>query len=278
MSLAVYNRVTTDGAGNAVAGAHVEVRIEVPGQPLAVLYSDRAGTLVLGNPFDTDTNGKFTFYVVGGAYQVRVYTGASGAPTSEQIFRYEAIGLNAESDSIAQRTQRIVTAAGTDTISTSDAEDIIVRKTVAAASRVVLPLSSSVTKSIKVVDGKFDANTNNITVVPKRPTTVTMTLASPCVIAAAAHGRAVNDPVSFETTGALYTGLSADTQYYVKTVPDADHITVSLTPGGAAINTSGSQSGVHTMGTDTIMGGASYIIDSNGASIQLSPLSGAGWY
>lgn len=278
MSLAKYNRVVLNGAGEGVA-AFIEVKSEVSGQPLATIYSDRDGTLVLGNPFTANSDGSFGFHVVGGAYQVRAYTGASGSPTFEKILRYEAIGLNSESDSIAQRTQRIVTAAGTDTITTSDADDIIIRKTAGAASRVILPLSSAVTKSTKVVDGKFDAATNNITVVPKRPSTVTISIASPGVVTLAAHGRAANDPVSFETTGALPTGLSADTQYYVKTVLSSSTLTVSLTPGGTVIDTSGTQSGVHTMGADTIMGGASYIIDSNGASIQLTPLSGGGgWY
>jgi len=278
MSLARYNRVVQDSAGNGVAGAHIEVRLDIPGQPLAALYSDRAGTVGIGNPFDADSNGVFGFHVVGGAYQVRAYTGPSGAPTFERILRYEAIGLNSESDSIASVVQRVITAAGTDTISTSDADDIIFNKTAGAASRIILPLSSSVIKPVRVVDGKFDALTNNITVVPKRPNTFTVTIASPGVFTKVAHGLALNGPVSLETTGALPTGLLADTQYYVKTMPTADTFTLSATPGGSVINTTGSQSGVHTYGTDTIMGEAKYVIDSNGASIKLTPRSGVGWY
>lgn len=278
MALAKYNRVVQDAAGNGVASAHIEVRQEIPGQPLAALYSDRDGLSALGNPFDADSSGRFGFHVVGGSYQVRAYTGPSGAPTFEVILRYEAIGLNSESDSIAYRSQRIITAAGTDTISTSDADDIIFNKTVGAASRIILPLSSSVTGSKKIADGKFDAATNNITVVPKRPNTFTVTIASPGVLTKVAHGLSLDQRVSLETTGALPTGLAADTIYFVKTIPTADTFTLSATQGGAAINTSGGQSGTHTFGTDTIMGEAKFVIDSNGASIQLSPRSGVGWY
>ncbi|MCP3391527.1 hypothetical protein NLM27_22320 [Bradyrhizobium sp. CCGB12] len=107
---------------------------------------------------------------------------------------------------------------------------------------------------------------------------MTVTIASPAVVTKAAHGRAAGDPVSFETSGVLPSGLAADTQYYVRTIPTADTFTVCATPGGVAINTTGSQSGVHKMGTDTIMGQAKFVIESNGGSIDLLPLDdGTGW-
>jgi hypothetical protein len=167
MSLARYNRVVQDANGNGVAGAHIEVRSEISGQPLAALYSDRAGTVAIGNPFDADSNGSFGFHVVGGAYQVRAYTGASGAPTFERILRYEGIGVNSESDSIASRTQRTVTAAGAVTVTADDTDIIIINKTVGAATAVTLPLSAGRTKPVMIVDGKGDANTNNITISPQ---------------------------------------------------------------------------------------------------------------
>jgi microcystin-dependent protein len=78
--------------------------------------------------------------------------------------------------------------------------------------------------------------------------TVTITIASPGVISWAAHGRLANDPVKFKTSGALPTGLVANTTYYVVGGASlhAGDFQVSATPGGAAINTSGTQSGTHT--------------------------------
>lgn len=166
MSLAKYNRVVLDGAGEGVA-ASIEVRLEVPGQPLAALYSDRAGATPLGNPFTAGSDGSFGFHVAGGSYQVRAYTGPSGDPTFEQILRYEGIGLNSESDSIASRTQREVTAAGGVTVSADDADIIVINKTSGAATAVTLPLAASRTKPVMIVDGKGDANTNNITISPQ---------------------------------------------------------------------------------------------------------------
>jgi hypothetical protein len=75
--------------------------------------------------------------------------------------------------------------------------------------------------------------------------TVTMTIASPCVVTWNAHGLAANTPITFTTTGALPTGLSVGTIYYVL-APTTNSFNVSATAGGAAINTSGTQSGTHT--------------------------------
>lgn len=75
--------------------------------------------------------------------------------------------------------------------------------------------------------------------------TVTMTIASPCVVTWNAHGMNNGDPVKFSTSGALPTGLSAATTYYLVSSA-ANSFSLAATPGGTAINTSGSQSGVHT--------------------------------
>jgi microcystin-dependent protein len=77
--------------------------------------------------------------------------------------------------------------------------------------------------------------------------TVTVTIAAPGVFTRSAHGLAVGSAIYLTTTGALPTGLAANTTYYVVSVPTADTFTVSATRGGAAITTSGSQSGTHSL-------------------------------
>lgn len=81
----------------------------------------------------------------------------------------------------------------------------------------------------------------------------TVTIASPGVVTLAGHGLAVNDTFVPFTSGALPTGLTAGTTYYVLTVPDADTLTLSATAGGAAINTTGSQSGTHTASSTNVL-------------------------
>lgn len=78
--------------------------------------------------------------------------------------------------------------------------------------------------------------------------TFTVTIASPGVFTKTAHGLSIANTVRFSTTGALPTGLSTNTNYYVISAGlTADNFQVSATLNGAAINTSGSQSGTHTL-------------------------------
>lgn len=78
-----------------------------------------------------------------------------------------------------------------------------------------------------------------------RSSTATVTIASPGVVSWTAHGLSNGDVVKFTTTGALPTGLSTSTTYYVVN-KTTDTFQLSATEGGSAINTSGSQSGTHT--------------------------------
>lgn len=74
---------------------------------------------------------------------------------------------------------------------------------------------------------------------------VTFTIASPCVATFSvllAEGTAVQ----FSTTGALPTGLSTGTTYYLRNV-DGATANLSATPTGSIIDTSGSQSGTHSV-------------------------------
>lgn len=78
--------------------------------------------------------------------------------------------------------------------------------------------------------------------------TFTVTIASPAVFTFTSHGLTENDSVQFTTTGALPTGLVASTTYYVIAAGlTANTFRVSATYGGSAVNTTGSQSGVHTL-------------------------------
>lgn len=78
--------------------------------------------------------------------------------------------------------------------------------------------------------------------------TATVTIAAPGVFTATSHGYIAGDSVVFTTTGALPTGIVANTVYFVTaTSLAANTFTVSATLGGAAITTTGSQSGTHTL-------------------------------
>lgn len=82
--------------------------------------------------------------------------------------------------------------------------------------------------------------------------TATITIATPAVVSATAHGFSIGDKLSFETTGALPTGLVVGTNYYVSTTSfTVDDFRVSTTIAnalaGTNVATSGSQSGTQTV-------------------------------
>ncbi|MYN42746.1 hypothetical protein GTP55_25715 [Duganella sp. FT109W] len=72
-----------------------------------------------------------------------------------------------------------------------------------------------------------------------------ISIGSPGVVTWAAHGLVAGTPVSFTSTGLLPTGFLPDVVYYL-VAPATNTFQLSATLGGAAINTSGSQSGVHS--------------------------------
>jgi len=76
----------------------------------------------------------------------------------------------------------------------------------------------------------------------------TVTIASPGVVTATAHGLVLGDKIHFTTTGGLPSGMSTNTDYYVISAGlTTDAFQFALSPGGAAVNTTGSQSGTHTL-------------------------------
>jgi len=90
---------------------------------------------------------------------------------------------------------------------------------------------------------------------------VSMTIASPCVVTAVIN-LADGTPITFSTTGALPTGLLPGVTYYTKYLTAAT-FNLAATSGGAAITTTGTQSGVHSISPRGIL---------------LSSLSGADGY
>lgn len=87
--------------------------------------------------------------------------------------------------------------------------------------------------------------------------TVTITNASPAVITWTTHGLFEGAPVKFSTTGALPTGITAGTTYYVlSTGLTANTFRISTSYEGAAINTSSDGSGVQSCETGRTKNGS----------------------
>lgn len=119
-----------------------------------------------------------------------------------------------------------------------------------------LALVFSPTSTLTTASGT--AGINGQVVVSKYPLyfiakTVTMTIASPGVITlgSGTHTLQTGSPIVFATTGALPTGLNNTDTFYVINTGSTSTFRVASTEAnalaGTAINTSGTQSGTHTI-------------------------------
>lgn len=97
--------------------------------------------------------------------------------------------------------------------------------------------------------GKFQQDQFTYMVNRFQTSTVTMTIATPCVVTWTAHGLFSGQEIQFTTTGALPTGLAVNTSYWINvTGTDTFNVASSFAnlQAGTYIATSGSQSGTHT--------------------------------
>jgi hypothetical protein len=93
----------------------------------------------------------------------------------------------------------------------------------------------------------YTANTQSVTCdLQQIMGTCTMATGTPGIVTLAGHGLSADQLIQFSTTGALLSPLVAGTQYYVRN-PAANTFEVALTPGGASLAFTGTQSGVHTL-------------------------------
>jgi hypothetical protein len=103
----------------------------------------------------------------------------------------------------------------------------------------------------------------------------TISIATPAVITLT-NTFVAGQPVRFTTTGALPTGLSSTVAYYViATGLSTASFQVSTTLGGSAVNTSGTQSGVHSCGKIKNAGSFGNVTIDDATDVTIP--SGASW-
>ena len=103
------------------------------------------------------------------------------------------------------------------------------------------------TKINSLMASSSDSSARIVQLAHARSATVTVTIASPGVFTWSGHNLVSGDQVILSTTGSLPTGLTAGTTYYVVSASrSGGTFQLAASAGGAAINTSGSQSGTHT--------------------------------
>lgn len=129
---------------------------------------------------------------------------------------------------------------------TTDTAPLVIASTTEVANLKAATATTATTATNLSMNGEASNSTSNLSA------TFTVTIASPAVFTSAGHGLDNDDAVHFTTTGALPTGLLPNYIYWVVN-KSTNTFEVSLTPGGASVNTSGSQSGTHTWTEDTAL-------------------------
>lgn len=157
MMLAKCQLTVQDAAGNKVDGATVTVTNELTGAR-AVPFEDVAAASPYGNPFVALDGADAGFFVVGGFYRIDVVKDG----VVNDTLRWVAVGTAAGTDDVVGTTLLFVGAG--DIVVPPTVRKLIVKKAVGAATNITVGKAADRGGvPLTVIDGKGDADTNNIT-------------------------------------------------------------------------------------------------------------------
>lgn len=251
-------RVTDPATGLAIPGAKVHT-YEANSTTDKLTWSDAGETAPHDNPVVMDADGQAQIFI-DGTYKF-VVTRADDTLLYEiddviggtAVFDRPASGISSLpfDDIVAVNVQAALEELGTKRIKTDDVGLLVtlLAKYLKSAGDIVASAALSAAPGSLECDGTAYSRTaqSALWTAIHREATVTMTIASPGVITWTSHGMQAGDPVHFGTTGALPTGITAGTVYFILAAGlTGNSFRIGATAGGAAINTSGSQSGIHT--------------------------------
>lgn len=186
----------------------------------------------ISNPFDADQNGIGIFQVADGTYDIIASSGVYVGPTRVKVQIYDLAEFAADILSLTGLVGG--GAVGFLTLAAMNANLNYAAGTIGT-----------------VFDDGTPANDGTYLKAGPNPSTVTITLATPAVFTMGSGSAPSNGtPCTLSTTGALPTGFATGTSYFVVASSGVTY-ELSATMGGSAINSSGSQSGVHTAGFGT---------------------------
>lgn len=232
-----YNYAVDTGATNAyIVGLTPALAAPVAGMPIRVLI-------------ENSNTGPSTLNPGSGAAAIVRRDGSAligGELLAGYIAEFQYNGTAYEFMGVAPATAAAITA-GTDTQSYVTPEQLGNASFAPTGSFLWSAAIATPTGYIKGIGGTTSRTgaTANLFATITKSAPVTLTIATPGVVNWTLHGLVAGDVVSFETTGSLPTGISIGVDYYVL-APSTNSFTFAATPGGAAIATSGSQTGVQT--------------------------------
>jgi hypothetical protein len=151
----------------------------------------------------------------------------------------------ATNTSVAAADAAVTLAAGSYTDSAIAAYDVTVQATYATPTDISSATATTLSSANSHADSAVASLDTRVTAALGTSTPFTVTIASPGVVTWPSGSPGNGARVILSTTGALPTGLTPHTWYYIVGTSGSTS-NLSLTLGGNAINTTGSQSGTHT--------------------------------
>jgi hypothetical protein len=244
---AVYNLVATNTTvtTNLITLSTISYQVK-PGMPIVF-----SGTTFGGITAAT------TYYVLSSPYSasipVATVARAGTAATivtsvNHGLASGQTVNINTTGTALDSDNAVVITVSDAVTFTYTSGASGLITSVAAVTGRVVPDANITVSATQGGTAVSLSTASGTMTAVAGGELAATITIATPAVITATAHGFAAGDVIRFVTNGTLPSGLTANSNYFViSTGLGANSFRISSQPGGAAIDTSGTQSGTHTV-------------------------------
>lgn len=250
-----YNQIIANAAAEQDAANQIESYRRKAGDVNVRVLAEAGDAEVMASVTElsvafTDAQGAFAEYQLEvdarfDTNEASITTTASALATLEGSFATYQIEVDARFDTNEASITTNATAIATLNTSFSTFQTTVNAHFATNDAAIALNATTLATQSLAI--GSLTSSVTARVGGPTSPKTdVSITIASPAIFAKTGHGLVANQAIVLHTNGALPTGLATETIYYVlSTGLSANNFRVATTPGGTAINTSGTQSGQH---------------------------------
>ena len=244
---AIYNLVATDTTvtTNLITLSTISYQVK-PGMPVVFSGTTFGGITaattyyVLSSPFSASIP-VATVERTGTA--ATVVTSVNHGLASGQTVNINTTGTALDSDNAV-----VITVSDATTFTYTSGVSGSITLVAATAGRVVSDSKITVSATQGGAAVTLSTASGTMTAVAGGTLPATISVASPAVVTVTSHGLVAGDVIKFSTNGILPGGIVTGNNYHVLSAGlGANSFRISLAPGGSAVDTTGTQTGTHTV-------------------------------
>ena len=244
---AVYNLVAsnTTVTTNLITLSTISYQVK-PGMPIVF-----AGTTFGGITAST------TYYVLSSPYSANIpvatvarsgFTATVVTSVNHGLASGQTVDINTTATALDSDNAVVITVTNATTFTYTSGVSGPITVVAATAGRVVPDSKITVSATQGGAAVTLSTASGTMTAIAGGELAATISIATPAVVTVTAHGFEIGDVIRFVTTGTLPSGITANSNYFVITAGlSTNSFRISSQPGGTAIDTSGTQSGTHTV-------------------------------